>query len=152
MSLQKGDRVPDFVLKDTEGNDFDSKTLVGKQAFVLYFYPKDFTPGCTKEACEFRDRYEDFKALGVEVIGVSSDSVKSHQRFKKRYQLPFVFLSDQKGRLRKQFGIKGDLFGLLPGRETYVVDKEGVIQLQFNSMNASRHITKALQIVEKFAK
>ncbi len=152
MSLQEGERVPDFVLKDADGNDFESTMIVGKQAFVLYFYPKDFTPGCTKEACEFRDRYEDFKELGVEVIGVSSDSVKLHQRFKKRYQLPFKFLSDDQGKLRKKFGVKGDLFGLLPGRETFVVNGEGIVQLRFNNMNATKHIAKALEMVRKMKK
>lgn len=144
MALGVGDKIPEFSTKDDHGQDFYSNTIIGKTPLVIYFYPKNFTPGCTKEACDFRDSYADFKALGAEVIGISSDSVKSHERFKRRYQLPFIFLSDRKGKLRKLFGVKSELLGLLPGRETYVVDKNGVIQLKFNSMNASKHFHKAI--------
>ena len=83
-ALQKGDKIPDFKAKDTNGNDFDSASLLGKKPLVIYFYPKDNTPGCTAQACSFRDQYEDFTDLGAEVIGVSSDSVASHQKFAKQ--------------------------------------------------------------------
>lgn len=148
MGLEVGDKVPDFELKRDNGTDFNSKEYVGKKPFVIYFYPKNFTPGCTKEACDFRDHYEDFKTQGVEVIGVSSDSIKSHERFKTKYKLPFVFLADTKNQLRKLFGVKSGLFGVLPGRETYVVDKEGMIRLKFNSINASMHMRKASLAIE----
>ena len=144
MSLAIGDKVPDFTLKDQNGVAFNSQSLVGKQAFVIYFYPKDYTPGCTKQACSFRDRYEDFKALGAEVIGISSDSEKMHQKFAKTYNLPFILLSDHKKKVRKQFGVPNSLLGLLPGRETYVFNKEGEAIMVFNSMNAVQHIEKAL--------
>ncbi len=149
MGLTIGDRVPHFIVKDDQGNDFDSSAIIGVKPVVIYFYPKNFTPGCTKEACDFRDSYADFKDLGAEVIGISSDSVKSHTRFKNKYRLPFVFLSDAGGKLRKLFGVKSELLGLLPGRETYVIDKEGVVQLKFNSLNASKHLGKALTKVKE---
>ena len=93
MALQIGDIIPNFTAKDTNNNDFDSTTIVGKKPVVFYFYPKDNTPGCTAQACSFRDQYEDFTDLGAEVIGISSDSVASHDKFSKRYKLPFLLLA-----------------------------------------------------------
>jgi peroxiredoxin Q/BCP len=148
MALQVGDKVPNFSAIDTNGNLFESNTIVGQKALVIYFYPKDDTLVCTEQACTFRDQYEDFKTLGAEVIGVSSDSVKSHQKFASRYQLPFVLLSDSDKKLRKLFGVPNDLLGLLPGRVTYVIDKNGIIQLVFNSMSGKIHIKKALEILQ----
>jgi peroxiredoxin Q/BCP len=149
MELKKGNRIPNFKAKDSNGNDFDSKNLVGKSPFVLYFYPKDNTPGCTAQACSFRDQYEDFKDLGAEVIGVSSDSFDSHQKFAKQYKLPFILLSDSNKKIRKLFGVPSGMFGLVPGRVTYVADKEGVIIMVFDSMLATKHIPKALEAVKK---
>jgi len=148
MGLEVGDHVPKFIAKNDQGEDFYSTQLIGKKPFVIYFYPKNFTPGCVKEACDFRDRYEDFKKEGAEVIGVSSDTIKSHERFKNKYKLPFLFLSDSNGQLRKLFGVKSGLFGMLPGRETFVVDQEGVIKLKFNSINASKHLRQAIKTVK----
>jgi peroxiredoxin Q/BCP len=149
MALQVGDKVPSFSAIDTNGNLFESNTIVGQKALVIYFYPKDDTLVCTEQACSFRDQYEDFKTLGAEVIGVSSDSVKSHQKFASRYQLPFVLLSDSDKKLRKLFGVPNDLLGLLPGRVTYVIDMNGIIQLVFNSMSGKIHIKKALEILQR---
>ena len=149
MALQVGDRIPNFTANDNDGNVFDSASIVGKKPVVFYFYPKDNTPGCTAQACSFRDQYEDFKDLGAEVIGISSDSVSSHEKFAKRYKLPFLLLSDNNKKLRTLFGVKTNLFGLLPGRVTYVADKNGIIKLIFDSMNPSSHIPKALAIVKK---
>ncbi len=150
MALQVGDKIPNFSAKESNGTDFDSSSVLGKKPVVFYFYPKDNTPGCTAQACSFRDQYEDFKDLGAEVIGISSDSVQSHEKFAKRYKLPFVLLSDSDKKLRSLFGVKTNLFGLLPGRVTYVADKNGIIKLVFDSMNATSHIPKALAIVKKF--
>ncbi len=147
--LQIGDTLPNFTAIDSKGNNFESETLIGKQPVVIYFYPKDDTPGCTAQACSFRDQYEDFKNLGAEVIGISSDTIESHQKFAKRYKLPFILLSDFDKKLRKLFGVPSDLFGLLPGRVTYVIDKNGIVQLVFNSMSSKIHITKALAILKK---
>lgn len=149
MALQVGDKIPNFTAKDNDGNVFDSASIVGKKPVVFYFYPKDNTPGCTAQACSFRDQYEDFKDLGAEVIGISSDSIASHEKFIQKYKLPFILISDSDKKIRNLFGVKANLFGLLPGRVTYVADKNGIIQLVFDSMMASNHIPKALEIVTK---
>ncbi len=149
MAVQVGDIIPHFSALDTNGNTFDSATLVGKKPLVIYFYPKDNTPGCTAQACSFRDQYEDFLDLGAEVIGVSSDSVISHQKFTAQYQLPFVLLSDTDKKIRNLFGVPSSLLGMLPGRVTYVVDTAGVVQLVFNSMLSGNHIPKALEAIQK---
>lgn len=149
MGLKVGDTIPDFKAKDANGNDFDSQNVVGKKPLVIYFYPKDNTPGCTAEACSFRDQYEDFKDLGAEVIGISSDSVSSHQQFSEQYKLPFILLSDNDKKIKTLFGVPSGLFGLLPGRVTYVTDKNGVIQMIFDSVLATKHIPKALQAIKK---
>ncbi|OIV43144.1 peroxiredoxin [Flavobacterium johnsoniae] len=149
MSLKIGDIVPNFTAKDSHGDVFESQSVLGRKPLVIYFYPKDNTPGCTTEACSFRDQYEDFKDLGAEVIGVSSDSVKSHHKFANKYKLPFILLSDQDKRLRHLFGVKNNLFGLLPGRVTYIIDRNGVVIYIFDSMNAEKHISKALEIIKE---
>lgn len=152
MELKVGDKIPNFVAKDTEGNDFDIKELVGKKPLVIYFYPKDSSPGCTAQACSFRDQYEDFKDLGAEVIGISGDSVDSHKKFAKQYKLPFILLSDNYKKIRKLFGVSSSMFGMLPGRVTYVADKNGEIKMIFDSsMMATKHITKALQAIKDLA-
>ncbi|NCT18683.1 MAG: peroxiredoxin [Flavobacteriaceae bacterium CG_4_8_14_3_um_filter_34_10] len=148
MKLQIGDSIPNFTLKDQNGNDFQIKKIIGKQALVIYFYPKNFTPGCVKEACEFRDQFEDFNDLGATVIGISSDTESSHAKFASKYNLPFILLSDKNGLISRKFGVKKNLLGLLPGRETYVVNKKGRLILIFNSMDASKHIQKALKILQ----
>ena len=149
MALQIGDKIPNFSAKDNNDNVFESASIVGKKPVVFYFYPKDNTPGCTAQACSFRDQYEDFKDLGAEVIGISSDSIASHEKFIQQYRLPFILLSDNDKKIRKLFGVKPDLFGLIPGRVTYVADKNGIIQFIFDSMNATNHIPKALEIIKK---
>ena len=151
MALQVGDIIPNFTAKDNNGGDFDSSSVIGKKPVVIYFYPKDNTPGCTAQACSFRDQYEDFKDLGAEVIGISSDSVASHEKFAKKYKLPFLLLSDHDKKISKLFGVKASLFGFLPGRVTYVADKSGIIQLVFDSVMATNHIPKALKIIKKMA-
>lgn len=149
MALKIGDKVPAFEAKNTEGNLFDSQSIIGKMPVVLYFYPKDDTPGCTVQACSFRDQYEDFRTLGAEVIGISSDSFDSHQKFANKYKLPFMLLSDEGKKLRNLFGVPTALFGLLPGRVTYVLDKDGVIRLIFDHLSPKSHISKALEIIKK---
>lgn len=148
MGLKIGDKIPMFTLPDKNGDLFSVKDILGKNSFVIYFYPKNNTPGCTKEACDFRDAYEDFEKAGAAVIGISSDSVKSHKRFGNQYQLPFTLLSDEKNEVKKKFKIKNSLF-LIPGRETYVVNPEGKIEMVFNSINASLHMKYALKAVRK---
>lgn len=148
MALKVGDHLPNFKAKNTDGTEFHSEDYIGKKVLVIYFYPKDETRVCTQQACSFRDNYQDFKALGAEVIGVSSDSIQSHLQFKKKYNLPFIMLSDADKSLRKLFGVPNDLLGLIPGRVTYVVDKKGTIIMVFNSMSGTIHIEKALEILK----
>jgi peroxiredoxin Q/BCP len=149
MALQIGDKIPSFTAKDKDGTIFESKSVVGIKPVVFYFYPKDNTPGCTAQACSFRDQYEDFTDLGAEVIGISSDSSISHEKFAKRHRLPFKLLSDNDKKIRTLFGVKPNLFGLIPGRVTYVVDSKGIIRLVFDSVVATNHIPKALKTVQK---
>ena len=149
MELKIGDTIPNFTAKDTHGNDFNSQEIIGKKPLVIYFYPKDNTPGCTAQACSFRDQYEDFTDLGAEVIGISSDGIVSHQKFTQQFKLPFILLSDSDKKIRKLFGVPSGLFGLLPGRVTYVADKTGTIIMIFDSMMSKRHIPKALEAIRK---
>jgi peroxiredoxin Q/BCP len=149
MDLKVGDKIPNFRATDTNGNDFDSQSIVGHQPLVIYFYPKDNTPGCTAQACGFRDQYQDFKDLGAEVIGVSSDSVASHQEFTQHYKLPFLLLSDPNKTIKKLFGVHSKMLGLIPGRVTYVADKNGIIQLIFDGIIATRHMREALETVKR---
>jgi peroxiredoxin Q/BCP len=149
MSLKKGEIVPSVILKDKDGNVFNTAHFKGEKAFVIYFYPKDFTPGCTQEACEFRDRYQEFKELGTEIIAISSDSETSHTKFINKYNLPFIFLSDKYKVARKAFGVQSSLLGLIPGRETFIFDKNGILRMRYNNMNASQHIITALKKLKK---
>jgi thioredoxin-dependent peroxiredoxin len=147
--LKVGDELPLFGAKDQNGEHFYIASVLKKKVLVIYFYPKDDTPGCTKQACFFRDQFEEFKDLGAEVIGISGDSVKSHKKFAEQYKLPFTLLSDDDKSLRKLFGVPSSVLGLIPGRVTYVVDKNGIVQLVYNSMNAESHFPKVLEIVKR---
>jgi thioredoxin-dependent peroxiredoxin len=121
------------------------KDFLGKRPVVLFFYPKDGTPGCTKEVCAFRDEHEEFGKLDAEVIGVSSDSVDSHGRFAAKHDLPFALLSDEGGKVRKMYGVPSTL-GLFPGRVTFVLDKEGVVRHVFSSqLGVDKHVEEALE-------
>lgn len=148
MSLEIGDKLPEFSLKDQNGTPFFSNSLKGK-ATVIYFYPKNFTPGCTKEACSFRDAFEAYTDLGVTVIGISGDSEASHQKFAARYHLPFTLLADEKKQARRLFGVKNALLGMLPGRETFVFNEEGILTFKFNALGADDHIKLSLRHLKK---
>lgn len=144
-SVAVGDQAPDFALPDATGATMRLSDYRGKRNIVLYFYPKDETRGCTAEACSFRDNYQDFTDAGAEVIGVSSDSADSHGQFAAHHRLPFVLLSDRGGAVRKLYGVPATM-GVIPGRVTYVIDKQGIVRHVFNSMsNISRHISDALE-------
>lgn len=146
--VEVGAQAPDFTLPDQKGQPVSLGEFKGRKAVVLYFYPRDNTPGCTAEACAFRDSYEVFKDAGAEVVGISSDSADSHEGFAARYKLPFVLLSDTGGKVRKLYGVSSTL-GLLPGRVTYVIDKEGVVRHVFNSQfAATKHVEEALKILK----
>ena len=149
MKITKGSKIPAFTLKDQDGDLVNINDLVGNKNLVVYFYPKDDTPGCTKEACSFRDQFEDFRDVGAEVIGISADSVESHRQFAEKHRLKFRLLSDTDNQVRKTFGVPADLLGLIPGRVTYIVDKTGTVQQVFNSQfNSARHVTEALKILK----
>jgi peroxiredoxin Q/BCP len=151
-NVQVGDLAPDFSLPAQDGKIVSLKDFRGKKAVVLYFYPKDDTPGCTREACAFRDSYEDFKDVGAEVIGVSSDSPESHQQFIAKYHLPFTLVSDSDNALRKLYGVQNvstEKYGVLPGRVTYVIDKEGIVRHVFSSLfDAERHSVEAMNTLK----
>jgi peroxiredoxin Q/BCP len=150
--MQPGDRAPDFELPATGPADGGKVRLAdfrGKKTVVLYFYPKDQTPGCTAEACSFRDDYEDFTAAGAEVIGVSDDDLASHGKFAARHRLPFILATDEGGKLRERMGVKKTL-GMLKGRVTFVIDREGVIRDRFESqIRATAHVGRALDLVKQ---
>jgi thioredoxin-dependent peroxiredoxin len=147
--VQAGDKAPDFTLPSQAGEQVRLSDRFGERVVVLYFYPKDETPGCTKEACAFRDSYEVFTDVGAEVIGVSSDSAESHAAFASHHKLPFTLLSDEGGRVRKSYGVPATL-GLLPGRVTYVIDRDGIVRHVVNSqVQIGRHIDSALTIVRE---
>lgn len=148
-AVRVGDKAPDFTLPSQAGTPVGLSDYRGERVVVLYFYPKDNTRGCTAEACAFRDSHEVFAEAGAEVIGVSSDSVDSHGKFSSRHQLPFVLLSDKDGAVRKRYGIPTS-FGILPGRVTYVIDREGTVRHIFSSMtNIDRHVGDALAVVKQ---
>jgi thioredoxin-dependent peroxiredoxin len=148
-SLQVGDPAPDFTAQSHTDQQVSLADYRDKNEVVLYFYPKEETAIRTREACSFRDAYEDFIRAGAVVIGVSSDSAESHQKFAASHRLPFVLLSDENGSLREAFGVPKTL-GIMPGRVTYVIDKEGVVRHIFNSQfSADRHVSEALNIVRQ---
>ncbi len=148
-SLAVGDQAPDFTLPAQSGGQVSLHDLLQQKVVVLYFYPKDDSFGCTREACAFRDAYEVFADAGAQVVGVSSDSVDSHGRFARKHDLPFVLAADSGGEVRRRYGVPSTL-GLLPGRVTYVIDRQGIIrhvfssQIQFNS-----HVQGALAVVRQ---
>jgi len=148
--VRVGDEAPDFVLPDRTGKMVRLSEFRGRKAVVLYFYPKDDTPGCTKESCAFRDSYQDFQDAGAEVIGVSSDSAESHGRFAAKHRLPFTLLADQGAQVRKRYGVPATL-GLLPGRVTFVIDRAGIVRHVFNSQfQATQHVSEALEALRAF--
>ncbi|ABB57972.1 peroxiredoxin [Synechococcus elongatus] len=147
MAIAVGDVAPDFSLPAQDGTTVSLSDFRGQKPVVLYFYPKDDTPGCTIEACSFRDSYTAFQEVGAVVLGVSSDSIDSHQRFAQKYNLPFQLLSDAGDRLRQTYGVPKTLF-VIPGRVTYVIDKEGKVRHIFDSLlNAQAHIQESLNIL-----
>ena len=140
-----GSKAPDFTLPSQSGEMVSLKEFLGEKVVILYFYPKDGTPGCTKEACAFRDEHEEFGKLDAEVIGVSSDSVESHKRFAEKHNLSFTLLSDEGGKVRRMYGVP-NTFGIFPGRVTYVIDEAGVVRHVFSSqIGAVKHVEGALK-------
>jgi thioredoxin-dependent peroxiredoxin len=145
--VQVGDQAPDFTLLNQSGTKVRLGDFLGKKHLVLYFYPKDNTAVCTDEACAFRDSYESFKDAGAEVIGISSDSVASHRQFAAAHQLPFNLLSDTDGMTRKHYGVP-TAFGL-PGRVTYIIDRQGIVRrIFFSQFTSKKHVDEALEALQ----
>src|SRR5215203_5785587 len=141
--VKVGSVAPDFTLPSQAGEMVSLKDFSGRKPVVLFFYPKDDTPGCTKEVCAFRDDFEEFGKLGAEVIGISSDSVESHSAFAEKHDLPFALLSDEGGKVTKLYGVPSTL-GMFPGRATFVIDELGVVRRTFSSqLGAERHVQEA---------
>lgn len=145
-----GSSVPAFELQDQFSHLFKVDSVLGKKNLVIYFYPKDDSPGCTKEACSFRDQFEVFEEADAKIIGISSQSVESHLAFAQKHRLNYTLLSDSEKKVSKLFGVQRDFFGLLPGRVTYVVNKEGKVVYMFNSqIQAEKHVSEALRILQE---
>ena len=152
MELKVGDKAPDFTLPSQMGDNVTLSEFLGKKAIVLYFYPKDESPGCTREACRFRDSYDVFTDLGAEVLGVSSQSVESHKSFATHHGLPFLLLSDADGKVRQLYGVPATM-GVIPGRVTFIIDKKGVVRHVFSSQfQPEKHIEEALKILKELEK
>ena len=147
--IRVGDRAPEFSATTHNGDPVSLCDFLGKRALIIFFYPRDGTLLCTKEACSFRDSYEQFIDAGAEVIGISSDSDQSHRAFADQYHLQFPLISDADGSLRKCFGVPKAL-GLMSGRVTYVIDESGVVRLIFAAQFASdEHVRQALDAVRR---
>jgi len=147
--IEVGDAAPELTLSTHSGERIALADYRGKRAVVVFFYPRDGTAVCTKEACAFRDAYEDFVEAGAVVIGVSADSAARHQAFASNHRLPFVLVSDENGKARRAFGVPKTM-GFLPGRVTYVIDREGIVRHVFNSQFAAdRHVREALKVVRE---
>jgi len=146
--IKAGDKAPDFTLPSHQGGNVRLEDLLGKGPLVLFFYPKDNSPGCKKEVCAFRDSYEVFRDEGAEVVGISSDSLDSHQDFASGHALQYPLLSDADGEVRRRYGAV-DLGGL-PGRVTYVIDPHGVVRYVFSSqLHPTKHIEEAMRVIKE---
>jgi peroxiredoxin Q/BCP len=149
--IDVGDPAPDVTLTTQTGEKVSLADYRGKQAVVVFFYPKDGTPVCTQEACSFRDSHEGFVEAGAVVIGVSGDSANRHQAFAATHRLPFLLVADTDGSVRRAFGVPKSM-GLFPGRVTYVIDKEGIVRHVFSAQFAAdRHVGEALEVVRRLS-
>jgi len=149
--LKVGQKAPDFALLDQNGEMRKLGDMVQTGTVVLYFYPKDETPGCTAQACSFRDQYDVFTQAGAQVVGVSADSVQSHKEFIAHHRLPFTLVSDPGGRVAEQYDVAKTL-GLFPGRVTFVIDRQGIVRHSFHALlRATSHVDDALAVVRQLA-
>ena len=145
--IQIGDIIPRFSLPDQDGKMFNINTYLGSKKLVIFFYPQDGSLNCTKEACYFRDFLDVFDEAGAVVIGISGQSVESHKQFAEQNELNYTILSDAKSNVRKLFGVPTKIFGLIPGRVTYVADRSGKVVYFFESQtDVMRHVDEALKI------
>lgn len=149
MSLTIGDKAPDFTLPTDEDGKNVTLSKIRDKKVVLYFYPKDNTPGCTKEACDFRDHFAAFKKEGIEVFGISKDSAKAHTKFKEKYSLPFTLLVDDNADVCEAYGVinKKSLFGktfLGIQRSTFLIDEKGIIRAIWRKVKVPGHVEQIL--------
>lgn len=152
MTLKAGDRAPDFSLTRRDGTPTTLSELLGEKAVVVYFYPRDETLVCTAQACGFRDSYQAFLDAGAEVVGISEDDDDSHRSFADHHRLPFLLVSDPGGRIGEAWGVKPNLFGLLKGRVTFVVDRQGVVRHVTDArLSAHKHIKESLAALQAIA-
>jgi peroxiredoxin Q/BCP len=150
--LHVGDQAPSFTAVDHTGKELRSDALLKRGPMVVYFYPKDFTPGCTQEACMFRDAYDGLDGAGATIVGVSADDDASHRRFAERYRLPFSLVADEDHRLAKLFGVRRPL-GLGSWRVTYVIDPEGIVRGAFHhELTMSKHVTEVSDVLSRLPK
>ena len=149
MSLKLNDKLPYFILKNQYNKEVNSKYFYGKN-LVVFFYPKDDTPGCTTEVCNFRDNYSEIKKYNSNIVGISSDSVKSHNNFSKKFNITYDLLSDNDNKVKKLFGVPRSMFGLLPGRVTYIFDEEAILLKIINSqINIYKHLSETIKFLKK---
>ena len=149
MSLRLNDKLPHFILKNQYNKEVNSKNFYGKK-LVVFFYPKDNTPGCTMEVCNFRDNYSEIKKYNSNIVGISSDSVKSHNNFSKKFNVTYDLLSDSDNKVKKLFGVPRSMFGLLPGRVTYIFNQEAILLKIINSqINIYEHLSETIKFLKK---
>lgn len=153
MTLNAGDKAPDFLLNDSEGKQVSLKDFSGKTV-ILYFYPKDSTPGCTREACDFRDSFERLKVADAAVIGVSADSIESHRKFSSKYELPFTLLSDPEHKALEAYGVwkqKSMMGRKFMGieRTTFIIDPQGKIATVYNKVKVNGHVDEILDFLKR---
>ena len=149
MSLKLNDKLPYFILKNQYDKEVNSKNFYGKN-LVVFFYPKDDTPGGTMEVCKFRDNYSEIKKYNSNVVGISSDSVKSHKNFSKKFNVTYDLLSDYDNNVKKLFGVPKSFFGLLPGRVTYIFNTNGILLKIINSqINIYEHLSQTIKFLKK---
>ena len=149
MTLQAGDKAPDFKTKDQDGNEVKLSSFKGKKV-VLYFYPKDMTPGCTAQACDLRDNYKALQKAGYEVLGISADDEKAHQKFITKEQLPFTLLADTDKSVHAQYGTwkEKSMYGrkyMGTARTTFIIDEKGVIEEVIENIDTKNHTSQILK-------
>ena len=148
IKVKVGDPAPDFEGPTSNGSRLGLKDFKGKQNVVLYFYPKDDTPGCTREACSFRDNIKPIRDLGAEIIGVSLDSVQSHDKFARKYELPFPLISDKEKNIANAYGVLRDV-GLSANRVTFIIDKDGKVTKIFPKVDVGKHTDEVVAALKE---
>jgi peroxiredoxin Q/BCP len=143
VKVKAGDTAPEFEGPTSDGGRLGLKNFIGKKNVVLYFYPKDDTPGCTKEACNFRDSLQSVRKMGAEIIGVSLDSVESHKKFASKYNLRFPLISDKEKKIAKAYGVLKNM-GASTSRVTFIIDKAGKVVKVFPKVDVTKHTAEVV--------